>query len=58
MAKLKKLPKAPKASASAETWKKYENRLDEVIKFNSSIKREREQKTKLIEKIRAKKSKA
>lgn len=58
MAKLKKLPKAPKASSNEATWKKYEGRLDEVIKFNNAVKKEKEQKAKLIEKIRTKKSKA
>lgn len=31
---LKKLPKRPKASASLETWKKYEDRVNAVKKEN------------------------
>jgi hypothetical protein len=58
MAKLKKLPKAPKASSNVDTWKKYEKRLDEVMKFNNEVKRQKEQKAKMIDKIKAKKSKA
>lgn len=37
MAKLKKLPKRPKQSASLEAWKKWEGKCNEVKKMNDSI---------------------
>lgn len=56
--KLKKFPKAPKESASIETWKKYGERVKEVKKFNDAIKKKQADKKKLIESIRKMRSAA
>jgi hypothetical protein len=58
MAKKRKFPKAPKASASLESWKRYEQRVDEVKKHNAQLERDAEAKKKLIEKVRTKRSRA
>jgi hypothetical protein len=58
MAKKRKFPKAPKATASLDTWKRYEDRLDEVKKFNAQVEKDKEAKKKLIEKVRQKRSRA
>lgn len=52
MAQKRKLPKKPKTSASLEVWKNYEKKVKEVQKHNSQIDREKEQKKKLIQKLR------
>ncbi len=45
MAKLKKLPKKPKSSASLDTWKKWESKCMEVKKTNDqTLKNEAEKK--------------
>lgn len=57
--KLRSLPKKPKASASLETWKKYEAKVKEVQKANNAKvksynekKSEKDQKLAKIGKIR------
>lgn len=50
MAKKKKYPKRPKASASLETWKNWERRAAEVKKHNNKIEAERKAKQKIAKK--------
>jgi len=51
MAKFKKLPKKPKASASVATMENYLRRVADVKKFNDNIKREKTKKEALKRKI-------
>lgn len=37
MAKMKKFPKQPKATASLSTWEKYKKKCDEIAKFNAGL---------------------
>lgn len=50
MAKLKKLPKKPKTSATLATWQKYEARVKEVMKYNNQVKAEAKKKENIIKK--------
>ena len=52
MSKLKKLPKRPRATASLDTWKRYEKKCKEVQSFNRRLETEKKTKAKLIEKTR------
>lgn len=51
MAKRKKLPKQPKHSSSLETWKSWQRRCDEVLKFNEAIYRAANEKRKIKQTI-------
>ena len=60
MAKLKKHPKAPKASSSLETWENYKKRCEQVNKDNTPIIAARKKKVSVIgaiKKIKEKKIK-
>lgn len=50
MAKLKKLPKKPKQSASLATWMRYDDRVKEVQKQNREIIAQRKRKEQIIRK--------
>lgn len=52
MAKAKKFPKSPKASASLETWQKYDKKVAEVKKFNNGLISDAKKKKNLIEKVK------
>lgn len=51
MAKLKKLPKRPKVTASLEVWKRHDEKVKEVNKFNNAIKADLKKKAALIKKL-------
>lgn len=53
MAKLKKYPKKPKASASAATLENYLKKCKEVDKFNAPIKAEMKKREALKKKVQA-----
>lgn len=52
MAKKKSFPKAPKASASLETWQKYDKKVTEVKKHNAQLESDKRKKKTLVEKIK------
>lgn len=52
MAKKRKYPKMPKQSATLSTWKRYEDRVKEVDRYNSSIEKEKNEKKKIIERAK------
>jgi hypothetical protein len=52
MAKKRKLPKKPKASASLETWNNWHRRAAEVKKHNSQLESDKKKKQALIQKAR------
>lgn len=52
--KFKKMPKSPKTTASIDVWLRYEKKVDEIKKYNSSILAEESKKKALIERIRTK----
>lgn len=52
MAKKKSFPKAPKASASLETWQKYDKKVAEVKKHNAQLESDKRKKKTLVEKIK------
>lgn len=51
MAKKKKFPKAPKASASLETWANYDKKVAEINKFNNGLETDKKRKKALIQKV-------
>ncbi len=51
MAKFKKLPKKPRASASVATMENYLRRVADVKKYNDGIKRDKAKKEQLKRKI-------
>lgn len=51
MASKRKLPKAPKQSASLDVWKRYEGRLKEVQKHNDQVDRDKSAKKSLIARV-------
>lgn len=53
MAKLRKLPKRPKASASLQTWKNWEAKCKEVQKYNRKVEADKKAKSKIIDKSRS-----
>lgn len=50
MAKMKKLPKKPKASASLQTWENYHKRVKAVQAANRKLVADKKKKEKLISK--------
>lgn len=50
MAKMKKLPKKPKASASLQTWENYHKRVKAVQAYNRKLVADKKKKEKLISK--------
>ena len=52
MAKPKKLPKKPKASASLAVWERYEDKIQEVKKYNAKLEADKKRKKSLIEKTK------
>lgn len=52
MAKKKSFPKAPKQSASLETWQKYDKKVSEVKKHNAQLESDKRKKKSLVEKIK------
>ena len=52
MTKKRKYPKRPKESASLAVWKRYEERVKEVDKYNNSIEKEKNEKKKIIERAK------
>lgn len=52
MAKKKKYPKRPKESAPLSTWRRYEERVKEVDKYNNSLEKEKNEKKKIIERAK------
>lgn len=52
MAKKRKYPKMPRQSAPLSTWKRYEDRVKEVDRYNSSIEKEKNEKKKIIERAK------
>lgn len=52
MPKLRKLPKAPKNSASLAVWQNYEKRVKEVNSYNNNLKKEAAKKLALIKKLK------
>jgi len=56
MAKYKKYPKTPKASASLDTWKRHEEKVKEVDKFNAQIDKDKAAKKTVMSKVKKMKS--
>jgi len=57
MAKKKKYPKSPKQSASFDIWKRYEERVKEVDKFNSQLEKYKTAKKTLVQRVSKMKAK-
>lgn len=57
MAKKKKFPKAPRASASLEVWQNYDKKVAEVNKHNSTVESDAKKKKSLMEKTKKAKKK-
>jgi len=57
MAKKKSFPKAPKQSASLETWQKYDKKVAEVKKHNAQVDSDKRKKKSLVEKVKKAKAK-
>jgi hypothetical protein len=51
MAKKKSYPKAPKKTASLEAWKKYEDKIKDIDKFNASIDSDQKKKESVINSV-------
>jgi len=56
MAKYKKYPKTPKASSSLDSWKRHEEKVKEVDKFNTQIDKDKAAKKTVISKVKKMKS--
>lgn len=52
----KALPKAPKTTASLETWRNYERKVNEVVSANMNLKAEYEKKLNALKQIEKMKS--
>jgi len=57
MPKLKKYPKAPKASATVKQWEKYQEKCKDVDKFNAPILAGEKKKESIKKSVNALKSK-
>lgn len=48
--KLKRFPKRPRASAPLSTWERYEDKIQEVKKFNAALEASKRKKKSIIDK--------